>query len=221
MVSFYNVGRWVSHAQLGALLDTCSGVAVDSGAFSVWNSAGGSVDWSEHGKRYRSFLREYAGRFDFAVGLDVIGDAEASLQAWEVMTAEGFDVVPVWHEGDPLEHLDAYGPADRLVGLGRTEGRDDKKKSLAFYDAAFNRHPSGKFHALGNARPDQLELYPFSSFDAVTWERNSGYAGQFGWPFSRCSKETRMIAHIEATESIQYKPSPSTGQLDLFGGPGR
>ena len=33
------------------------------------------------------------------------------------------------------------------------------------------------------------------------------------WPFNRCSKETRMRAYIEATESIEYRPAK---QMSLF-----
>jgi hypothetical protein len=213
MVSFAYYGTsYVSAQAFDRLLGACSGVAVDSGAFTAWRK--GLRDWPAHAERYKAFLRSFEGRFDFAVSLDVIGDAEASLRAWLDLTAEGFNVVPVWHEGDPLEHLDAYGPADRLVGLGRTEGRRCKTKGLAFYDDAFNHYPAGRFHALGNASPEQLSLYPFHSFDAVTWQLNSTYAGKFGWPWSACSKQTRMLAYLEASETIAYVPAK---QLDLFG----
>jgi hypothetical protein len=213
MVSFAYYGTsYVPEASFERLIGACSGVSVDSGAFTAWRK--GLRDWPAHAERYKAFLRTFAGRLDFAVSLDVIGDAEASLKAWLDLRAEGLDVVPVWHEGDPLEHLDAYGPGERLVGLGRTEGRRDKKKGLEFYDDAFNRHPDGRFHALGNASPEQLELYPFASFDAVTWQLNATYAGKFGWPWSHCSKTTRMQAYLEASEAIAYVPA---AQLDLFG----
>lgn len=162
--------------------------------------------------------------FAHVFNLDVIGDANGSLRNWEAMKLllgpRAERLVPVWHEGDPIEHLDAYNPNERIVGLGRTEGRapgpGGRKKTFLFYDEAFNRFPDGKFHLLGNSTRELIEPYPAYSFDATSWERDSIYAQSHGWPWSHVSKETRMRAYIEAISGIHHRPAEPEKQMDLF-----
>lgn len=205
MISHAYIGSsWVKHTEFEDLLDLCSGVTIDSGAFTAWNK--GTPLNDEQIEKYLEFVRKYRDRIHWAVTVDVIGDAEASLKRWRATQDLDVDLVPVWHEGDPIEHLREYDPSSRLVCLGRIEGRQSKPCTLAFYDAAFNAFPDGRFHALGNASPDTLEPYPFASFDAVSWQRNAAYAQKHGWPWSACSRDTRMVAYIEAIETIDHRP---------------
>jgi hypothetical protein len=120
--------------------------------------------------------------------------------------------MPVWHEGDPIEVLEAYVEHAQIVGIGRTEARRSDRKTLDLYDEVFNQHPDGVFHALGNCNPKTLERYPFTSFDGVTWQLDSSFSEKHGWPWSRVAKETRMKAYIEATETIRYKPATPGAQ---------
>jgi len=205
MLSFAYIGSsWVSLSDFWELAWLCDGVTLDSGAFTAWNN--GTPMGDEQVEKYIEFVQRYHDRIDWAVTVDVIGDAEASLKRWRATQDLGVDLVPVWHEGDPIAHLEAYDPSKRLVCLGRIEGRQSKPCTLAFYDAAFNLFPNGRFHALGNASPDTLEPYPFESFDAVSWQRNAAYAQKHGWPWSACAKDTRMTAYIEAIETIDHRP---------------
>jgi len=107
-------------------------------------------------------------------------------------------------------------------------GKAGVKKTFAFYDEVFNRYPSGKFHALGNANPLTLEPYPFTSFDSTGWQRDAGYSNDVGWPYNRCTRTTRMLAYIEATTTIEHRPPRQLGlrwratdagaQLEAIGG---
>lgn len=184
---------------------------------------GRSSDWPAHVERYKAWLRRHAGRFDFALNVDVIGDAEASFRAWLDLRAEGLETTPVWHEGDPEEHLRVYDPAARLVALGRIRARRNPALTAAFYARAFDLYPGGRFHALGNSTPGQLEPYPFESFDAVSWQTRAAMRDKnFGWPLSACSKDTAMGVMIEAIESIEHRPNgrplrPVDGQAVLPG----
>ncbi len=192
-------------------------IVFDNGEFSRWKSGRPT-----NGPAYYEFLRslEAAGiPWRWAVALDVIGDAEGTRSAWRVCLRDHADLlprlVPVFHEGDPWDLLDEYDPTARLVALGRTEGRESKRKTFSWYDEAFNRVPTMRPHALGNASPETLEPYPFASFDASSWERNATYSNAHGWPFNRCSKELRMRAYIEASSTITHRPARQLSLLPL------
>lgn len=164
---------------------------------------------------WAEFIEGNYHRFKRFVSPDVIGDAEASMKNWQQLLAmlaprHHHRVMPVWHEGDPIEHLEEYDPNARLVSIGRTKGRQagaaGKKATRVFYDEAFNRFPDGDFWALGNGTPETLEPYPFRYFDQTTWQRDSAYSQSHGYPWSAVSKDTRMRAYIEASETITYRP---------------
>lgn len=209
LVSFAYVGTsWLTASEFSELGSRCAGMMIDSGAFTIWRK-GGTIELES----YLSWLSTVP-RFDWAIGLDVIGDAEASVRNYDAARKIEPRIVPVWHEGDPVEHLDHYVHHAGLVGLGRIAGRRSEPKSFEFYDEAFNAHPGAKYHALGNANPATLEPYPFASFDSTGWQRDAAYSNAAKWPLNRCSKDTRIRAYIEATLSIEHRPPK---QPRLFG----
>jgi len=185
----------------------CTAMFLDSGAFTAW-SKGKPIDLGE----YVAFVAEHANNWDLFAALDDIEDPRASLANWHAMRAKLPEltarIVPVFHEGEPIEVLDEYlGHDAPAVGLGRTEGRRSKQKTLEFYDACFNRHPKARFHAFGCGERLLLEPYPFHSFDCSTWERDSTYGNKHGWPWCAVSKETRMAAYVEAFGTIRHVPT--------------
>lgn len=218
--------EWIPWANLIALLAVASEAWCDSGAFTYWQRAlKGKPGLAVTVETWAAFIVENFHFFAFFVALDVIGDARATLRNWvrllELVPPEMHGkLVPVWHEGDPAEHLDAYDPGARIVGLGRTDGRQGGAKgralTFAFYDAAFNAYPDGAYHLLGNCNPETIEPYPARSFDATTWQRDSAYARSHGWPWGRVSKETRMRAYIEAICGIEHRPAEKPAQTDLL-----
>lgn len=201
LVSFAYVGSTFLPAKAVAELGGASaGLMIDSGAFTAWRK-GKPISLES----YSTWLLN-APPHDVALTLDVIGDADASILNWDTLRQIHPGIVPVWHEGDPVEHLDEYVAGATIVALGRIAGRRSAQKTLEFYDAAFNRHEH-KYHALGNADPAQLEPYPFDSFDSTGWQRDAVYTHSKSWPFNRCAKETRLRAYIEATETIEHRPA--------------
>lgn len=210
LISFAYVGSsFLPTKKVSELASVTSGLMIDSGAFTAWRK-GSAIQLDA----YSRFLLT-APVHEWAIALDVIGDAEASVANWRLMRQRHPTIVPVWHEGDPVSILDEYASAGGLIGLGRIEGRRSDQKTLEFYDAAFNRHPDTMFHALGNANPMQLEPYPFYSFDSTGWQRDAAYSQSHKWPYNRCTKETRMRASIEATETIEHR---APKQQPLFHG---
>lgn len=203
----------ITTSHLRALAAAGCDLVFDNGEFTRWKSGRPT-----NGPAFYAWLRslDEAGiPWRWAIALDVIGDAHGTRTNWRRALREYPDLsprlVPAFHEGDPWDLLDEYAPTERLVALGRTEGRKSKARTFEWYDDAFNRYPDMRPHALGNASPETLEPYPFASFDASSWERNAAYSNAHGWPFNRCTKETRMRAYIEAAETIEYRPPKQLG----------
>lgn len=218
---------WLTWPQIHHLFEIAEEIWIDSGAFTNWNRGEGTIDVVQYAWVCVALWCLYGDKLAGIIAPDVIGDAQASMRAWKdlcvLMGPLARLVVPVWHEGDPIEHLRIYDPSSRLVALGRIEGRkggaSGMKATKIFYDTAFNEYPSGRYHALGNGNPETLELYPFEQFDCTTWERNAAYSNADGFPWSRLSKESRMLAHIEALETIRHVPRRLEKQRSLFDGP--
>jgi len=206
LFSFAYVGtNWLPNHKLAEVCAGSPEVMIDSGVFTAWKQ-GKTIEL----ETYVDWLKNTAPAFRWCMALDVITDAKASLAQWRKMISSAptlaSSIVPVWHEGDPLDILDEYVSLSELVALGRIEGRRSEQKTYEFYDAAFNAYPEGRFHALGQANPVHLEPYPFASFDSTGWQRDAAYSNAARWPFNRCSKETRLRAYIEAIETIEHKP---------------
>lgn len=207
LISFAYVGSsFLPTKAVPEIAKSASGLMIDSGAFTAWRK-GTPINMSA----YIEFLLNGCPHHDAALTLDVIGDADASMTNWEFLHKLFNAIVPVWHEGDPIEHLDEYVAKSPLVALGRIEGRRSEQKTLDFYDSAFNRREHA-YHALGNANPVQLEPYPFDSFDSTGWQRDAAYSNSAKWPYNRCTKATRLSAYIEATETIEFR-KPAQGCL--------
>lgn len=212
LVSFANLGVWITEAHVEQLEKTSPEILYDSGAFTAWNS-GRTIALAE----YDAFIERRHGQGRRFLALDVIGSLEQSIAQYELLRARfGEVIVPVWHEGEPLDALGAYLERAPVVAIGRTAARRQPRAvTLTLYDEVFNAFPSAKLHALGVGRPELLEPYPWDSFDATSWQRDAAYSASLGWPYSACSKETRMRAYVEATEAIRYQGAATS--LTLFG----
>lgn len=183
---------------------------LDSGAFTAWKQ-GKPINLAA----YIEYVRTHGTKYTSIAALDDIESWKSSRANWlnmcEALPLLRDRIVPVFHEGEPIELLDEYMAQAPIVGVGRTEGRRSKDKTILFYDAVFNHAPTHAFHAFGNGDPVTLEPYPFHSFDCTTWERDSAYGNKHGWPWGRAPKELRMQAYIAAMETITHRPI-----VDLF-----
>ena len=134
---------------------------LDSGAFSAWKS-GHVVDIDN------LIALTLSGRFDEAVGLDVIGSWEGSRRNIDYMRERGSDAMPVFHIGDPWELLEYYCAGWSKVGLSCRFG-EGRPTSIRFYEQCFARCWPHRFHSFGWIDFAMLRAFPFHSGDAVTW----------------------------------------------------
>jgi hypothetical protein len=142
----------------------CSGLFVDSGAFSVYNS-GKSIDIDEFCK----FVITNRSHFDVVASLDVIGNWEESKKNYKYLIKQGADVLPCYHYGEPIDLLDWYTSITDYVGIGGMVGINRRQRE-SFLDSVFCRHPDiekVKLHGFGVNDFTLLNKYPFYSVDSA------------------------------------------------------
>ena len=168
---------------------------VDSGAFTIWQQGGHiSAKWLV--KQLRSlmpYLKDF--RNVFPVALDVIPGARGqkpsqkqinsavkeSVKNAEYMIAEGMNVVPVHHQGDPLEVFSQYQEIAEYVGISPANdqsipSRVEYVKSLLPLIDLKNPIPC---HSFGNVSPKVVQAFPFYSADAASWKQSIYYGQDF------------------------------------------
>ncbi len=136
-------------------------VMLDSGAYSAWNS-GRSIDMGE------LIAATKDPRFTESVALDVIGDADASMKNALAMKAAGSPAFPVFHYGDPWEHLAAYKEVFGRVGLSCRFG-EPTSASVAWLEQCFARAWPCCFHSFGWTGAEALARFPFDTADSTSW----------------------------------------------------
>ncbi len=139
---------------------------LDSGAFSAHNS-GKVIDLQE----YIDFCLKWQEEDESLTqvfGLDVIGDAEASLKNCEEMERQGVNVTPTFHMGSPWEALEELKKYPRIAFGGMVRRPANLKKE--WLDQCFARIWPKRIHAFGVASKDILMRFPFHSADASNWE---------------------------------------------------
>ena len=98
----------------------------------------------------------------------MVGNPGVSEENQRVMEAAGFNPIPVYHFGEPIEVLDDMVKRYPLVGLGGTVGQPLTTKEQ-FFRRVFGRYPQGRFHALGTTNERLITQFPFESVDSVWW----------------------------------------------------
>jgi hypothetical protein len=141
---------------------------VDSGAFTAFTT-GREILLDD----YCRFLDSISDLRPFhAIQLDVIGDATGTLANYRTMRARGYDVLPVFTRGSPLEILDElYQETDYalLGGVARGEG------NIAYIKWVVERNHGRRLHWLGNIALPLLQRYKPYSVDSSHW-----IPGRFG-----------------------------------------
>lgn len=150
-----------------------SSTILDSGAYSAWKS-GRWVDIEALTNETRN------PAWSECVALDVIGDPAASFRNALAMQAAGSRAYPVFHFGDPWEHLIEYRKAFPKIGLSCKMG-EGVAQSLRWLDGCFARAWPHRFHSFGWVEEAMLDRFPFESADTASWERNPASMGR--WKF--------------------------------------
>lgn len=144
---------------------------LDSGAYTAW-SAGKSIDI------HALIAETKKPEWTESVALDVIGDAQKSVDNAFYMKAHGSKAYPVFHYGDPFEHLAIYKENFPKVGLSCRFG-EKEADSYRWLDKCFAKAWPYKFHSFGWTKEQALYRYPFHSADSSTWA--VGPAGFGSW----------------------------------------
>lgn len=145
---------------------------LDSGAFSAWKS-GYTINIDD------LIAETKSGRWHESVTLDVIGDADASLKNALYMKEQGSPAYPVFHIGDPWEHLEEYKRQFWKVGLSCRFG-EPVKQSIRWLDQCFTRAYPYRFHSFGWVKmEDMLLRFPFHSADASSWNNTPAAYGRW------------------------------------------
>ena len=76
---------------------------IDSGAFTA-HTKGKPIPLAA----YRDYLDKWAGVYDHAITLDVIGDPRATVTNTEALWSAGYDVMPVFTVGEEYSMLDSF-----------------------------------------------------------------------------------------------------------------
>jgi len=145
-------------------------IFMDSGAFSVWKS-GASINIDS----YIEFLKRY--QIKTAASLDVVGDAQGTLNNWDYMTSKGVITIPTYHVGEPFSFLDYYLKNADYIALGGMVGKsqvileDFLNKCFSLIKSYF----PVKIHGFGCFNFKLLMAYPFYSVDATTWNVGRKY----------------------------------------------
>lgn len=135
---------------------------------------------------YRSFKKGIPlppvpyGAFDFVVSPDVIGDPEASRQAWENDRSK----IPVWHWGEKMELLRWYlSETDGIVGIGGCVMlmRERSKRLWGGLPRIVEKY-SGRFHIFGANWIDLLMVLApnLHSADTSKWLDGARYGEVLG-----------------------------------------
>ncbi|MEM4167766.1 MAG: hypothetical protein QXW98_04925 [Candidatus Caldarchaeum sp.] len=133
---------------------------LDSGAFTAFTK--GKVIDEE---KLIEFAKNHP-EFNEVVALDVIGDAQKSLEAARRMKAAGLRPIPVFHLGEDFDYLYIYKEEFHKVGLGWATSRDPIK-NFKWAAECFDRAWPCLIHAFGRADSRLLLELPFDSADSA------------------------------------------------------
>ena len=161
---------------------------VDSGAFTVWQQGGFiSAKWLVRQlKGLMPYLKDF--RNVFPVALDVIPGSRGnkpsqkdidkavkqSVKNAEYMLGEGLNVIPVHHQGDPLEVFSQYQEIAGYVGVSPANDQPfNSRKEYVQSLIPLLKDPKNPIacHSFGNANPRVVESFPFYTCDAATWKQ--------------------------------------------------
>lgn len=148
-------------------------VFLDSGAFSVFLGTA-TIPLAD----YIAYCHTHRAQYDYAAALDVIGDWQQSKQNYLDMTADGLDVIPTYHIGEPMEFLGWLLERYSLVGIGgmvpyiHRNARHVYWKQITRHLGHIHkmaREAGVKLHGFGVTGWDLMSGYPWFSVDSTSW----------------------------------------------------
>lgn len=141
----------------------------DSGAFSA-KTVGAAIDISS----YAAWVKKWEHLFDSYANLDVIGNAQATLDNQHRLEDMGLRPMPVFHVNEPWEYLEHYLENYDYIALGGLVGVVHAKGMMPWLIKAFQMlRPSQYYHGFGITSWELLASLPWGSVDSSSW--GAGY----------------------------------------------
>jgi hypothetical protein len=145
-------------------------IFLDSGAFSA-KSKGITIDLEE----YAQFIKDNDDIIRMASVLDVIGDCDASWINQQKLEALGCQVIPCFHQSEPIEACRYYVANYPYISLGGIAGGVsailrpwlDEVFTEAICDK--DGYAKCKVHGFGMTSLELMERYPWYSVDSTSW----------------------------------------------------
>lgn len=182
-------------------------ILLDSGAYSAFNKSKNiaPIDYMDWVSANKDFINNY-------IALDVIGKPSTTKNYYNLMKSEGFNPIPVYHYGAPLEYLEWYISQDEIyIALGNTVPISDKGRVAQWINYLIIRYPGIKFHLLGSSSEVIQSVKGLESADSSSWilmalngspKTISGKSREAKIERAKANMKTELTKSIE-TKSIQ------------------
>lgn len=185
----------------------CSGVFLDSGAFSAFQS-GLTLNVNE----YIEHIKYHGDNYEAYAGLDVIGDPKATLANQLIMDNAGLHAIPTFHLGETFSVLEYYALKYPYIALGGMVRLTATAKLARWvdecWDTIYSLGANCKVHAFGLTDVVLCQRYPWYSVDSTSAAR-SGRSGQLMSPWgylcvsSMVKDPSRHGAPIDSPKKIE------------------
>lgn len=207
---------------------------LDSGAFTA-HSKGEPIDLAAF-TEFALERQETDPLLQDVFGLDVIGDAEASMKNYAAMRDAGVRVIPTFHFGsDPSYLAELVRDYDKIAlggMVGNTMAKDKNKRGKtekqkrAFIEQCFARAPAQKFHSFGIASRRLLLDFPFHSADCTNWMTRptrfgkwEGYGNQYGKVSARIPvRGSGQMLRVQINHYLKLEDFARYRWSDIYGG---
>lgn len=201
---------------LDELVNTLGGdvdLFADSGAYSAF-SAGAEININD----YSAWLLRWQHLFTVASNLDVIGDPLASSRNHRQLNADGHDVFPVFHLGEPFRLLEGMCESYKLVALGGLvpylAGDKHRSALMAWLIKAhmIARKRGAVLHGFGLTSAQLIKDLPFYSLDSSSYTFGRRFGLAYLWDAKALSMrsilfrnqaDVRRYAHLFRLHGIE------------------
>lgn len=185
----------------------CGQMMIDSGAFTAFTK-GRTISLDA----YAEYLQKWAGCWDHAITLDVIGDPAQTAANTRTLHARGLRVLPVFTKGGTLADFDAMVREFGYVAVGGTVGlgtRPQRERVTMLQRRA--QDLGGGIHALGVGAMGSLRVARPYSADASSI---SG-AFKFGVVVYFDGREVRCVSLANRARLLQDREHIRNHGIDL------
>lgn len=184
---------------------------LDSGAYSA-KTQGVPIDL----ETYVKYIKEVAPYLEIYASLDVIGDAEATLENQKKMEDLGVTPMPCFHRGEPFSYLEQYVDKYEYLALGGMVTSTNRASMPGWLDTVFDKYvcdkdglPRVKIHGFGMTTFRLMKRYPWYSVDSTSWlsgsKRGTVYVPHYRngiWDYSRTARDL-VISNRSGARSVE------------------